>query len=125
MSEQTNWVFHAVQDADGFWRTQIGHTSMGFIYGEAIAADAMMSIERAKAMANGLDIAYNGTPDMASQQVKLLAEAFEKAMGRLEDMMMGDDGQAWSETERAMPALRAVRDLLPTMERLRDLEHTI
>lgn len=111
MSEQANWVFHAVKDADGFWRTQIGHTSMGFIYGEAIAADAMMSIERAKAMANGLEDAYNQS-SYTLRLRKYTAEvcaAFDEAMGRLEDMMMGDDGQAWSETERVMPRLREKR----------------
>lgn len=111
MSEQTNWVFHSVQDADGFWRTAIGHTSMGFIYGEAIAADLMMSIERAKAMAAGLEMAYDRDAFWTRNRAYTaeVCAAFDEAMGRLEDMMKGDDGQAWSETERVMPKLREKR----------------
>ena len=34
-------------------------------------------------------------------------DALEKAIWRLEDMLMGDDGQAWKEAEKALPHLKA------------------
>lgn len=34
-------------------------------------------------------------------------EALALAIARLEDMLKGDDGQAWKEAERALPGLRA------------------
>lgn len=36
-----------------------------------------------------------------------LYEALRNAIDRLEDMLKGDDGQAWKEAERVMPRLRA------------------
>ena len=46
-----------------------------------------------------------------AQQASVIAElvkALERAIGRIEDMLMADDGQAWKETERALPVLKEV-----------------
>lgn len=39
-----------------------------------------------------------------------LTNALNSAIDRLKDMLMGDDGQAWVETEKALPRLEAIRD---------------
>lgn len=39
-------------------------------------------------------------------RVEALESALRQAIERLDDMLKGDDGQAWSEAERAMPKLR-------------------
>jgi len=43
---------------------------------------------------------------IATQPAKV-SDALEKAIWRLEDMLMGDDGQAWKEAEKALPHLKA------------------
>lgn len=40
--------------------------------------------------------------------VRELVDALQTAIWRLDDMLRGDDGQAWKEAERAMPPLRAL-----------------
>lgn len=61
----SHFIFETRQDVDGFWRCQILHTPMGFFYGEAVAADEAMSLERAKAMARGLELAYANAAEFA------------------------------------------------------------
>lgn len=51
---------------------------------------------------NAHDIAHliAATPD--------LVRSLQTAIWRLDDMLKGDDGQAWKEAEKAMPGLRSV-----------------
>lgn len=46
--------------------------------------------------------------DRRRADVRELASALQTAVWRLDDMLIGDDGQAWKEAERAMPPLRAL-----------------
>lgn len=41
-------------------------------------------------------------------EIAELVEALERSIGRIEDMLKADDGQAWKETERALPVLKEV-----------------
>ena len=95
-------------------------TEAGALWARVYAPNEAEAVYRAQMMLSG----YNCIQEPASYQTALLAHSFDRAMGRLEDMMMGDDGQAWSETERAMPSLREVRETHPDMLRLRELERS-
>lgn len=46
--------------------------------------------------------------DRLRTDVRELVDALQTAIWRLDDMLRGDDGQAWKEAERAMPPLRAL-----------------
>lgn len=47
-----------------------------------------------------------------------LREALEIAVGRIEDMLKADDGQAWKETERRLPTLKLAISTTYTTEHL-------
>lgn len=40
--------------------------------------------------------------------VMALRDALQTAIWRIEDMLKGDDGQAWKEAERALPQLKKI-----------------
>lgn len=43
-----------------------------------------------------------------AKRVVFLEDALQKAIYRLEDMLEGDDGQAWKEAEKELPRLYKV-----------------
>jgi hypothetical protein len=54
--------------------------------------------------------------DQLAERDALIAEkdeALDRAIGRVEDMLMADDGQAWKESEKALPRLKEALALKP------------
>lgn len=56
-------------------------------------------------MARELRALRNGAPDAKDAENARLRAALERAIDCLKDMLMGDDGQAWKETEKALPGI--------------------
>ena len=44
----------------------------------------------------------------AAQLIVDLCDGLRTAIWRIEDMLKGDDGQAWKEAERALPQLKKI-----------------
>lgn len=55
--------------------------------------------------------AYTAGEANTAMAVAVKHDALQLAVDRLEDMLKGDDGQAWQEAERALPRLRAALEL--------------
>ena len=68
----------------------------------------LLDFQTASNWAQFLAMATNGVQLIADQRVLKLEDALQTAVNRIEDMLMGDDGQAWKEARKALPNLKAL-----------------